>query len=145
MTDITEQLLTFEPDNVSGEKLLKMLSDAADEIERLRDCEAYNARSVLWANGEIERLRVEKEKLGKDVNYWRYGNPDFAWSLHQAKMVDLMQEIERLRAALKYYADKSRYAESERVACCGCCTYWSDASVLEDAGLIARVALGEKK
>ena len=30
---------------------------AIDEIERLRDCEAYNARSVVWGNDEIERLR----------------------------------------------------------------------------------------
>jgi hypothetical protein len=53
--DIVEWLRTYgsEPSR---------LNEAADEIERLRDCEAYNARSVAWANVEIERLREALEE-----------------------------------------------------------------------------------
>lgn len=36
---------------------------AANEIERLRNCEVYNARSVASSNAEIERLRGALEKI----------------------------------------------------------------------------------
>lgn len=46
---------------------------------------------------EIEQLRAEKERLGRQVNLAKYGEPDFAWSFHQAAMADFRNEIERLR------------------------------------------------
>lgn len=51
-----------------------VIAKQADEIERLRDCEAYNARSVAWANVEIERLRKELQSIADFDLYGDYSN-----------------------------------------------------------------------
>ena len=45
-------------------------------------------------------LRAKIKQLGREVNISRYGQPDFAWSIHTAAMDDLRAEVERLRGLL---------------------------------------------
>lgn len=46
-------------------------------------------------------LRAKIEQLGREVNISRYGQPDFAWSIHKAAMDDLRAEVERCHARLE--------------------------------------------
>lgn len=48
----------------------------------------------------IEALVKDKERLGREVNMARYGQPDFAWSIHKQAMADLQARAERLEAAV---------------------------------------------
>lgn len=76
-----------------------------DIVERLRQERASGLSASIGdtedAITEITRLRAENARIGKELNIARYGNPDFAWSLHQAQMNDLRTENERLREAHK--------------------------------------------
>lgn len=40
-----------------------LIYEAADMIERVRICDAYNAKSVAWANVEITRLQKNQSIL----------------------------------------------------------------------------------
>lgn len=55
----------------------------------------------------------------------------------------MADEIVRLREALAFYADKSRYDNDTQVSR-GDGTYDVSCSVLDDAGAIARAALGDQ-
>jgi len=55
------------------------------------------AAMLLIENG---KLKAEIERVGRELNIARYGEPNFAWSLHQAQMADLRADNERLRAGL---------------------------------------------
>jgi uncharacterized small protein (DUF1192 family) len=45
---------------------------------------------------EIERLRGDLAKAGRDLNMARYGQPDFAWSIHKQAMADIEAKLENL-------------------------------------------------
>ncbi len=53
----------------------------------------------------IEELVKERDELGRKLNTARYGQPDFAWSIHEEAMADLRAKltkaIEALRGILK--------------------------------------------
>jgi hypothetical protein len=60
--------------------------------------------AVLAALPEVQALiAAERERLGREVNMARYGQPDFAWSIHREAMADLKarlaKAVEALRAA----------------------------------------------
>jgi hypothetical protein len=89
------------------------LREAADEIERLRDCEAYNAKSVAWANVEIERLREENEKLLRNAkqdaemmvayNLWCQKNKCAPSS---SNLIEMMTIYKRMPSALQQKDDE---------------------------------------
>lgn len=66
------------------------------------DCQHYGCvnRGYCMAD-RIEALVKDKERLGREVNMARYGQPDFAWSIHKQAMADLQARAERLEAALR--------------------------------------------
>ena len=45
---------------------------------------------------EIERLRGDLAKAGRDLNMARYGQPDFAWSIHKQAMADIEAKLENV-------------------------------------------------
>jgi len=59
-----------------------------------------------------------------------------------AEYVRLTSDIERLRAALEFYAEKENYSEQLVPISCGCCSDYEDAKIYTDEGHIARAALG---
>jgi hypothetical protein len=48
----------------------------------------------------IEALTAKCEALGQEVNMAKYGQPDFAWSIHVEAMADLEAECARLRGLI---------------------------------------------
>jgi hypothetical protein len=53
------------------------------------------------AADRIEALTAKCEALGQEVNMAKYGQPDFAWSIHVEAMADLQADNARLRDELK--------------------------------------------
>jgi hypothetical protein len=67
-------------------------------------------RSALWGQGHhinikaadrIEELERENAKLGREVNMAKYGEPNFAWSIHNAAMDDLQAKLAKAVEALR--------------------------------------------
>ena len=63
------------------------------------------------AAARIETLVKEKEQLGREVNMARYGQPDFAWSIHEDAMADLEAKLEELRQALLWCSGSADFNE----------------------------------
>ena len=111
MTDIVERLRAWEPMVSSG-----------------YECPAAGT-AIHEAAAELDRLRAEVERLGKKLNVARYGEPDFAWSIHQAQMADLRTTNERLTKALEKISLMDKVHEHD----------------LFSATCVARAALAEEK
>ena len=83
--------------------------DVCDCVEHnmLDRIEALTAKVKLMddldvINGEkIEALTAKNEMLGREVNIARYGQPDFAWSVHVQVMDDLNAKLEKTVELLK--------------------------------------------
>jgi hypothetical protein len=97
MTDkeLVKRLLDFEKVTVG---------DARDAALRI---EALTAKVKLMddldvINGEkIEALTAKNEMLGREVNIARYGQPNFAWSVHVEVMADLNAKLAKAVELLK--------------------------------------------
>ena len=51
---------------------------------------------------ELEaKLKSETERLGREVNLARYGQPDFAWSIHVQAMAELEAKLAKAVGALE--------------------------------------------
>lgn len=72
--------------------------EAADRIEEHSRAFANLQREYDKRGNQIEALVKDKERLGREVNMARYGQPDFAWSIHKQAMADLKTRAERLAA-----------------------------------------------
>jgi len=48
----------------------------------------------------IEELVKERDELGRKLNTARYGQPDFAWSIHEEAMADLRAKLTKAVEAL---------------------------------------------
>ncbi len=48
----------------------------------------------------IEELVKERDDLGRKLNTARYGQPDFAWSIHEEAMADLRAKLDKAVEAL---------------------------------------------
>ena len=76
-----------------------------------------DCRDALAAADRIEALVKDKEQLGREVNMARYGQPDFAWSVHKEAMADLEAKLAKAVKALESVIgeyDLFREAEYER-------------------------------
>ena len=87
-----------------------MKSEMTDLIKRLLswsgtpfDDDAHQAAD------RIEELVKERDELGRKLNTARYGQPDFAWSIHEEAMADLRAKL----ATCEKYSDA--YAECDRI------------------------------
>ena len=68
-------------------------------IDRLQDFIAGLAEA---AEAERDAAKAKVERLGREVNVAKYGQPDFAWSVHLEAMDELQAERDRMREALEY-------------------------------------------
>ena len=103
-------------DAVSREDVLKALSGLSNNTDRGYCNRAIRAlpavqpdddtlvrhMTKLIAGGldRIEQLTAERDRLGRELNVAKYGQPDFAWSVHLAAMAGLEADNTRLREAL---------------------------------------------
>jgi hypothetical protein len=60
-----------------------------------------SARLTVWMLDRIEALTAKNEMLGREVNIARYGQPDFAWSVHVQVMDDLNAKLDKAVELLK--------------------------------------------
>ena len=51
------------------------------------------ALPAIYLADHIEELVKERDDLGRKLNTARYGQPDFAWSIHEAAMADLRAKL----------------------------------------------------
>ena len=72
-------------------------------IERLRD--EYIVVSRTETADCIEQLVKERDELGRKLNTARYGQPDFAWSIHEEELADLRVKLTKAMGALRFYAN----------------------------------------
>ena len=66
-------------------------------IKRLRHGEGW----PITAADRIEELVKERDDLGRKLNTARYGQPDFAWSIHEEAMADLRAKLTKAIEALR--------------------------------------------
>ncbi len=74
-------------------------------VERLLDWPYQGETMAHEAADRIEQLTAERdaakakvEQLGCELNVAKYGQPNFAWSVHVAAMAELQAERDRLTA-----------------------------------------------
>lgn len=58
-------------------------------------------RQVEADADRIEALVKERDDLGRKLNTARYGQPDFAWSIHEAAMSDLRAKLAKAVDVIK--------------------------------------------
>jgi hypothetical protein len=88
------------------------------------------ASRVVWEGGKsypteaetaaadcIEELVKERDDLGRKLNAARYGQPDFAWSIHEEAMADLRAKLTKAVEALR---------EIKSVECVHCTDYFHE-------------------
>ena len=83
---------------------------AAEECRR--NIAALPANPVVNdpAADRIEELMKERDDLGRKLNTARYGQPDFAWSIHVEAMADLRAKLAKAMAGLRKIADHKHFS-----------------------------------
>ena len=77
--------------------------EKADLIARLLAEETDLADCAV---DRIEELERGRDELGRTLNTARYGQPNFAWSIHEMEMVDLRAKLAKAVEALRWYDDR---------------------------------------
>ena len=71
-------------------------------------------RDLEQAATSIEELMKERDDLGRKLNTARYGQPDFAWSIHEKEMADLRAKlaiaVESIKQSIKLW---EKYDDTE--------------------------------
>lgn len=73
----------------------------ADEYEPLGHHGWEAADAIEAQAAEIARLKTEIERLGRDLNRAKYGEPDFSWAIHNATMVALRDRAKKAEAEVE--------------------------------------------
>jgi hypothetical protein len=73
------------------------MSDDLIKFLRTSTSSAYNKTAA----DRIEELVKERDELGRKLNTARYGQPDFAWSIHEEAMADLRAKLTKAVEALR--------------------------------------------
>ena len=88
---LTEQLKAARADAKEAEAY-------AEGLERdLKTCRM--AQAVM--DNTVAELEKKSESLGREVNLAKYGQPDFAWSIHKAAMADRDAKLAKVVQALR--------------------------------------------
>ena len=89
-------------------------------VKRLRSANDESFVETLCgeAADRIEQLTAERDRLGRELNVAKYGQPDFAWSVHLAAMAEVQAERDRLREALEGLLTLVEHANFEEGWCC---------------------------
>ena len=65
----------------------------------------------------IEELVKERDELGRKLNTARYGQPDFAWSIHEEAMADLRAKLTECEARLGKAMEALQWIKDHRGEC----------------------------
>ena len=69
-------------------------------------------RDLEQAANRIAEVVRERDDLGRKLNTARYGQPDFAWSIHEEAMADLRAKLTKAVEALQW-VDKNPWAHPD--------------------------------
>lgn len=58
------------------------------------------AEAITALRAQLAEVQAEKERLGREVNTARYGQPDFSWQLHKEALAEANARADRAEAAL---------------------------------------------
>ena len=74
---------------------------------RCKSCEKTVADAIITLRAQLAEAKADKEKLGRELNLARYGQPDFSWQVHKealaaanARADRAEQRVATLEAAL---------------------------------------------
>lgn len=56
--------------------------------------------AITALRAQLAEVQAEKERLGREVNTARYGQPDFSWQLHKEALAEANARADRAEAAL---------------------------------------------
>lgn len=100
---------------VRADRIAALKAQLAEKDEQLvsvlrREAATYERHDAKMEAAEAERdaLRERVEKLGRDLNVARYGQPDFSWAVHKEAMSALRAKVARLEGALDAIADPQK-------------------------------------
>ena len=74
---------------------------AVEALVKERDEALAKLDKVAASLDHIEELVKERDDLGRKLNTARYGQPDFAWSIHEEAMADLRAKLTKAVEALR--------------------------------------------
>lgn len=99
------------------------------------------AYAITTLRAQLAEMQIEKEKLGREVNIARYGQPDFSWQIHKEALAEANARVKVLEDALQrlHHAvcGETGFAQSVR-DCSGLAYPWP---ALDEADALARAAL----
>jgi hypothetical protein len=83
-------------------------------VKRLRDPDEMTCADGMEAADRIEALTAKNEMLGREVNIARYGQPNFAWSIHKAAMADLEAKLAKAMTHVMDYSNDPHLVQFAR-------------------------------
>lgn len=73
------------------------------------------AAAITAMRAQLAEAKAEKEKLGRELNLARYGQPDFSWQVHKEALSEANARADRAEAALAAQIEADAgIAEAER-------------------------------
>lgn len=67
---------------------------------RCKSCEKTVADAITTLRTQLAEAKADKEKLGRELNLARYGQPDFSWQVHKEALAEANARADRAEAAL---------------------------------------------
>lgn len=86
-----------------SDNLVKRLRDW--ENVYLEDADGPAGCLYIKAADRIEELQARVAELGRELNQAKYGQPDFAWSVHKQALADAVERAEAAEAKLAKAVD----------------------------------------
>ena len=82
---------------MTDQELIKQWDDYIESMGSVMGAVEHMAQQM---RDRIEELVKERDDLGHKLNTARYGQPDFAWSIHKEAMADLRAKLAKAVEAL---------------------------------------------
>ena len=86
---------------MTDQELIKQWDEYLESMGSVMGAVEHMAQQM---RDRIELLVTERDELGRKLNTARYGQPDFAWSIHVEAMADLRVKLAKAVDALRFYA-----------------------------------------
>lgn len=89
------------PTDEELDALVRKLEAQAYQQGRIARHAMIDAKSAITAlRAQLAEAKADKERLGRELNLARYGQPDFSWQVHKEAMAAANARADRAEAAL---------------------------------------------
>ena len=89
---------------MTDQELIKQWDEYIESMGSVMGAVEHMAQQM---RDRIEELVKERDDLGRKLNTARYGQPDFAWSIHEKEMADLRAKLTKAVEALRFYSPQT--------------------------------------